>query len=138
MQPPTPVDRSSQECHLLDRAVALWRKAQVLYETSSWEGQPEARAIAEEIADSHPECELLLATLLLDSNQLVAAYALLTLELMRSSILQDLPSAVLERRSIVTLAYSGIKTSMELGALARQGQKRARKRASERPTSVVS
>jgi hypothetical protein len=138
MQPPTPVDRSSQDCDLVDRAVALWRKAQVLYEASSWEGRPEARATAEQIAASHPECEPLLASLLFDNSQLVAAYALLTLERMRSSVLQDLPSAVLESRSNVALVYSGIKTSMELGILARQVQERARKRASDRPTSVES
>ncbi len=138
MQLTTVEDRPTQGRNLLEHAAGLWRKANVLYETASWEGQPEARAIAEQIAASHPECEPLLVSLLLDSSQLVAAYALLTLELMRSPSLQDLPPALLERRSNVTLIYSGIKTSMDLGAFARQIQKRARHRSSDRPKLVGS
>jgi hypothetical protein len=138
MPPPTLEARSTQARDLVDYAAGLWRKAQVLYETASWEGQPEARAIAEQIAASHPECEPLLVSLLLDSSQLIAAYALLTLELMGSPSLQNLPPVLLERRSNVTLIYSGIKTSMDLGGLARQVQKRARHRSSERPKLVGS
>jgi len=107
-----------------------WRKAQVLYETPSWKGQPEARAIAEQIAGSHPECEPALASLIQDSSQLVAAYALLTLELMKSPVLQNIPPDVLQRRSKVTLVCGSVKTTMDLGGLARQIQKRAGERSS--------
>jgi hypothetical protein len=123
--PELPADNPSQECEILARAIALWRKAQVLYQAPSWNGQPEPRAIAEQIANSHPECEPALGRLILDSNQLVAAYALLTLELMKSPILQNLPSEVFQRRSSVTVVCGSIKTAMDLGAWARQVQKRA-------------
>jgi hypothetical protein len=120
---------------LLDRAVAIWRKAQILYETGSWRGKPEAVAIAEELAASHPECESALASLLLDASQLVAAYALLTLELMDSPILQNIPPEVLQRRSRVTLTTGSINVTTDLGSLARQAQLRARKRAGLPPAS---
>jgi hypothetical protein len=120
----------------MQHAITLWRKAQVLYQGCSWEGQPEALAIAEQIAAGNPECQPLLSTLLLDSNQLVVAYALLTLELMRSPVLLDLPADLLKRRSSVMLAFTGVMTPTNLGALARQVQKRARQRESERATSI--
>lgn len=129
MQTPVPSpEHAVQDCELLNRAIVVWRKAQVLYETPSWKGQPEARAIAEQIAGSHPECEPALASLILDGSQLVAAYALLTLELMRSPVLQNIPLEVLQQRSNVTLVCGSVKTSMDLGGWARQIQKRARER----------
>jgi hypothetical protein len=131
-------DSTSQACDLFQRAIASWRKAQVLYQGRSWRGQPEALAIAEQIAACHPECEPMLSDLLLDGSQLVVAYALLTLEFMQSSVLLKLPAELLQRHSHVTLSFSGIMTSTDLGALARQVQKRAGKRASDQPTSVVS
>lgn len=138
MQTPIPADNSSKGCELLEHAIAKWRKAQVLYQAPSWKGQPEARAIAEQIAAAHPECEPALASLLLDENPLVVAYALLTLELMRSPVLQNLPSEVLQRRSNVTLVTGSIKTAMDLGGLARQVQKRAKGQSSDQPPSPVS
>jgi hypothetical protein len=136
MSSTTQAEHTSQESDLVQRAITLWRKAQVLYQGCSWEGQPEALAIAEQIAAGNPECEPLLSALLSDRNQLVVAYALLTLELMRSPVLLELPAELLERRSSVMLAFTGVMTTTNLGALARQIQKRAKQRASERPTSV--
>ena len=87
-------DSTRQGSDLLQRAIALWRKAQVLYQGHSWQGQPEALAIVEQIAAGHPECEPMLADLLLDGNQLVVAYVLLTLEFMQSPVLLNLPAAL--------------------------------------------
>jgi hypothetical protein len=130
-------DSRSQGCDLLQRAIASWRKAQVLYQGHSWQGQPEALAIAEQIAACHPECEPMLADLLLDGSQLVVAYALLTLEFMRSPVLLNRPAELLQRRSQVTMAFSGVMTSTDLGALTRQVQKRAGKRSSDQPTPAA-
>jgi hypothetical protein len=138
MQASAPADNASQGCELLDRAIVIWRKAQVLHQAPSWKGEPEARAVAEQIAADRPECEPVLASLLLDKSQLVAAYALLTLELMRSSVLQSLPSEVLQRRANVTLITGSVKTTIDLGGLARQVQKRAKEWASDPLTSPVS
>jgi hypothetical protein len=138
MKTPNPSVDPGAAPALLDRAVALWRKAQVLHEVPSWKGQPEARALAERIAASHAASESALAALLLDSNQLVVAYALLTLELMRSPVLRDLPSELLQRRSNITIVSGSVKTGMDLGGLARQIQKRARARADVQPTPLVS
>jgi hypothetical protein len=135
MQGRTPVDGPSQRPELLERAVAIWRKAQVLFENCSWEGEPKAVAIAEQIAESHPEYEADLAALLLDPSQLVAAYALRTLERMRSPLLENIPSEVLQRRSRVTSSSGSIQDTKELGWLARRAQRRARERAGLPPAS---
>jgi hypothetical protein len=109
----------------LDTAFALWRKAQVVHQAPSWDGKPEARALAEEIAASHPECEAHLAAALTNESALVVAYALLSLELMNSRLLQSLPEALLQRRSNITLVTGSFKNGMDLGGLARQLQNRA-------------
>ena len=96
MQRPTPVDGPSQRPELLERAVAIWRKAQILFEGLSWQGEPKAAAIVEQIAETHPEYEGDLASLLVDPSQLVAAYALQTLERMRSPLLENIPAEVLQ------------------------------------------
>lgn len=108
----------------LDRAVRVWRKAQIVHQTPSWDGRPEARAIAEEIAQ-HPEYEPLLLDLLADPSQLVAAYSLMALELMGSARLKELPAGLLANRSNITVAVGSVRIGMDLGGLARQVQKRA-------------
>jgi hypothetical protein len=92
-------------------------------------------AIAEELAASHSECGPALASLLLDASQLVAAYALQTLELMESPLLRDIPPEVLQRRSRVTITTGSIHMTTELGWLARRAQRRARARAGIPPGS---
>jgi hypothetical protein len=131
METPAKPVESNQQTIILERALSVWRKAQVLHEGPSWKGHPEARAIAEEIAAAHPECEESLASLLADKCQFVAGYALLTLELMRSRIIEDLPDEILQRRSNVSVVYEGIRSATDLGGLARQIRKRARGNASE-------
>ena len=69
--------------------------------------------------------------MLLQPNQLVTAYALLTLELMNSGKLGELPAALLADRSNVTLVLGSVKNGMDLGGLARQIQKRAKTRRAE-------
>jgi hypothetical protein len=135
MQGQTTVDGPSQRPELLERAVAIWRKAQLLFEGLSWQGEPKALAIAEQIAESHPDYEADLAALLFDPSQLVAAYALRTLERMRSPLLESIPSEVLQRRSRVTVNTGSIQMSTDLGCLAREAQRRARARAGLPPAS---
>jgi hypothetical protein len=115
-----------QDC--VDRAVAIWRNAQVLHESPAWQGQPAARAIAEELASDWPEADSDLVGVLADDHAIVVGYALLTLELMNSATLHNLPAELLERRSKVTLVDGSFKTSMDLGGLARRVQKRAQSR----------
>jgi hypothetical protein len=112
----------------LEKVFAIWRKAQVVHQAPSWDGKPEARALAEEIAATHPEHEAALAAALADESALVVAYALISLELMNSRCLQKLPDALLQRRSNITLIAGSFKSSMDLGGLARQIQKHATER----------
>ena len=100
-------------------------KARVVYESPSWEGQPPARALVEQIVQI-AECHDRLLGLLSSPNQLVVAYALQTLALMGSPALADLPDELLERRQQVTFLCGSFKNSMDLGGLARQIRKRAR------------
>ena len=110
-------------CEVVDRAVEVWKKAQVVYQSPSWEGRPEARAFAERIAAEFRQCEHKLVKLLSHENQLVVAYALLTLQLMGSESLRTLPAELLQRRSKITLRTGSFSTSMDVGGLARQLQK---------------
>jgi len=112
---------------LLTEAAEVWAKAQVVYESSSWEGNPQARALVEQISRL-PECHEGLLALLSSPRQLVVAYALHTLELMNSPVLAELPDELLERRQQVTSLCGSFKMSMDLGGLARQIRKRARER----------
>jgi hypothetical protein len=119
----TTIEDGNVGCDIVDRAVEVWKKAQVLYQSPSWEGRPEARAFAERIATDFQEGEHKLVKLLEHENQLVVAYALLTLQLMGSRGLRALPAELLERRSKITLRTGSFSTSMDLGGLARQFQK---------------
>src|SRR5262249_36619410 len=112
---------------LLAEVAKVWAKAQVVYESPSWKGNPTARALVEQIAQVS-ECHDGLLTLLSSPSQLVVAYALLTLELMKSSALADLPDELLERLQQVTSVCGSFKNSIDLGGLARQIRKRARER----------
>lgn len=116
---------------LLDEAVRVWAKAQVVYDSPSWKGHPPARALVEQVA-SVPECHDGLVALLSSSSQLVVAYTLRTLELMDSPALAALPDELLERRQQVTFLCGSFKNSMDLGGLARQIRKRARATAEPR------
>lgn len=123
MDPVEPIGR--EEAEVLRQAVAAWRRAQVVHQTPSWEGQPEARAAAEKIA-LHGRFESPLLGLLANSNQLVVAYALIALELMGSDRLASLPETLLANRSNLTLQFGSIRNAMDLGGFARQVRKRAR------------
>jgi len=111
---------------LLDEAAQVWAKAQVVYESPSWDGHPPARVQVEQIARC-PECHGGLIALLSSPCQLVVAYVLETLELMGSPALAELPDELLERRQQVTFVMGSFKNSMDLGGLARQLRKRARR-----------
>ena len=121
----TSVENENAGSDAIDRAVAVWKKAQVVYQSPSWEGKPEPRALAERIASKHRDCEDKLLPLLADDNQLVVAYALLTLQLMGSQSLGSLPAAVLKRQSKITLKTGSFSISTDVGGFARQLQKGA-------------
>jgi hypothetical protein len=106
---------------LLEDAVAIWSKAQIVHQSPSWEHRPEARFLAEEIA-RQPEYESGLVNLLANPNQFVVAYSLITLELMGSRRLRELPVELLSNRSNITLCLGSVRVGMDL---ARQIQKRA-------------
>jgi hypothetical protein len=110
---------------LLEEAARVWAKAQIVYESPSWQGHPPARALVEQLARI-PECHDGLLALVPSRHQLVVAYTLQTLEMMGSRALAELPQELLDRRQQVTFLCGSFKNSMDLGGLARQIRKRAR------------
>jgi hypothetical protein len=98
---------TSKGADLITIAVGLWRGAQVLYGTPAWEGRPEARAISEEIAERHPECE----------------------DDLKRKFVENLPAELLARKASITISEGSFRTKMDLGGLARQIQKQCRARA---------
>jgi hypothetical protein len=126
MQNRTAPQATADAEEIISRAVEVWRKAQVVYDCPPRLGYPEALAVAEEIAKSHPECESLLIDLLLDNHQLVVAYSLLTLKMMKSAALQNLPADLLQRRSNIKIISGSFANGTDLGGLTREIQKRAR------------
>jgi len=110
---------------LLAEAAQVWAKAQVVYDSPSWEGHPPARVLIEQIAHV-PECHEGLLALLKSPSQLVVAYALHALVLMGSPALADLPDELLERRQQITIQCGSFRNSMDLGGLARHIRKTAR------------
>jgi hypothetical protein len=122
--------RSSEEETLLDKAVKVWSKAQIVYITPPRLGDSEARVLVEELA-RRPEYESALFDLLAAPSQLVVAYSLKTLELMGSRRLKELPPDLLTNRRNVTLLYGSVRVGMDLGSLARQVQKTAREAAAD-------
>jgi hypothetical protein len=113
---------------LLERAEFVWARAQVLYEAPPRLGEPEALRLVEEVAQ-RPECEEGLVGQLGSPKPLVVAYALLTLRRMGSPVLAELPDALLNRRENVAIQCGCIRNGMDLGGLARQYRKQARRRA---------
>lgn len=122
---------SDEAADRLERAVVLWRKAQVVHEGPTRLGFPEPLEAMLEIARGHLECHDGLVRLLSDTNQLVVAYALLALEMLGSGVVENLPEGLLGRREKITIDIGSFRSSMDLGGLARQVQKRARQRRQE-------
>jgi hypothetical protein len=114
-----------------EHAADIWRKAQVVYEGPTRLGIPEPLEAVFDIASGHPNCVDELVNLLRSDSQLVIAYALLTLQAMGCGILENLPQELLDRREKVTIHTGSFQSSMDLGGLARQIQKRARQRRQE-------
>jgi hypothetical protein len=120
-----------QATNLLDEAARVWAKAQIVYESPSREGHPQARALAEEIAQL-PECHEGLLAMLSSTNHLVVAYTLQTLEMMGSPALVDLPDELLDSKRNLTIQAGSFRNSMDLGGFARQIRKRAQEKARKR------
>ncbi len=117
---------------ILDRAIRLWEKAQVLYTAPTRLPQfPEPLAVAERIAGEYPQFHDALVDLLSSPRQMVVAYALMTLRLMRSPILANLPEELAQRKEKVTIAAGCFLNSMDLGGLVRQYRKEAKRRAGQ-------
>ncbi len=120
---------STSRTDLLTDAVEAWKKAQTVRDSPSWNGRPEGRHFAE-VLSGRRDLEPQLCVILNHENQLVAAYAILTLELMDSKVVGDLPKELLGRKEKVTVIMGSFANKMELGAFARQRRKRWNKRAS--------
>jgi hypothetical protein len=110
---------------LLERAALTWAKAQVLYERPPRLGESKELQLVQENA-KHPECEEGLIVMLASPNQLVVAYALMTLRWMRSPVLANLSDELLSRRENISVQCGSFRTKMDLGGLARQYRKEAR------------
>jgi hypothetical protein len=113
---------------ILDRAIQSWGKAQVLYTGPTLTGLPEPLELAQKIAADYPQFHDGLVALLSSSDQLVAAYALLTLRMMGSPVLANLPAELLSRKGQVTVVMGCFLNAMDLGGLARQYQKEAQRK----------
>lgn len=109
--------------NLFERALALWPRAQVVFEGPSWEGKPEAAALTEAIAEHGSELEAQLIANVNHPNHLIAAYCLVTLERIKSNALRSLPAALLERTEKVTWRLGSFSQMTELGAYARHKRK---------------
>jgi hypothetical protein len=69
-----------------------------------------------------------LVGLLSSPNQLVVAYALLTLRKMNSNVRANLTGDLANRKQKITFVAGSFLNSMDLGGLARQYRKEARRR----------
>src|SRR5262245_12052926 len=105
---------SDEAADRLERAVGLWRKVQVVHEGPTRQGFPEPLEAMLEIARGHLECHDGLVRLLVENDQLVVAYALLTLQMMGSHVLEELPEGLLGREKI-TIDIGSFRSSMDLG-----------------------
>ncbi len=103
------------------KALEEWGKAQIFKETE-WKGASDSAYLVD-VLKNRPEVEDELVTLLTHPNQLVVAYSLLTLSLMRSSKLGNLPSELLDRKEKISRHSGSFREKMELGAYAKQVQK---------------
>ena len=113
---------------LLAEATRVWAAAQIVREEPSWQGEPIARALVEQVA-AMPECHDRLLSLLSSPSQLVVAHALQSLELMGSPVLAKLPDELCDRCQQVSFQCGSFRNSMDLGGYARQVRKRAKRRA---------
>lgn len=108
--------------NLTERALTSWAKAQVVQVSPSFEGEPEESSWIERLAESREE-EGNLIQLLESENQLVVAYALVTLERMGSKKLNAEIDKLCGRREKITLLDGSFCTPMDLGGLARRMRK---------------
>jgi hypothetical protein len=111
----------------LAKAINVWKRAQILFLGPAWNCQPEARYVAELLRD-RVDLEMKLIELLKHESQLVSAYSLVVLDLMDSQELGQLPEGLLGRKEKITTHMGSFSDKMELGAYARQIQKRWRDR----------
>ena len=112
---------NSQE-DLLAKATVEWEQAQFLFIERAWRGKPVASHYVE-VLKTRSDLEPELVKLLSHPSQLVAAYSLLTLDLMDSSAVGVLPEVLLKRSEKLTKLMGSFADKMEFGAFARQIQK---------------
>jgi hypothetical protein len=111
---------------LLDAAVQMWSKAQVVHNPGRTETPSEAmvRTIADEIEKYRER----LVGCLSHESQLVAAYALLVLSKVNDPALNELPTELLTCHEKITVRSGSFSHKMELGAFARMLRKEAWRR----------
>jgi hypothetical protein len=109
---------------LFERALVLWSKPQMIRESRSWKGQPEARALCEILAERISESEPLLYSGLSHSNQHMVAYCLLSLDLGSSPRLCDLPEGLDSDKRHVSMIFGSFINQMQIGDLARKLRKK--------------
>jgi hypothetical protein len=110
---------------LLDAAVQIWRKAQIVCNPSR-AGSP-SEAMVGTIANQVGKYRERLVQCLSHESQLVAAYALV-FEKTNDPVLSELSTEVLNRHDKITIVRGSFSEKMELGAFARMLQKEARRR----------
>ena len=112
---------------ILKRAIEEWCNAQVLFNCPTWRGQPVARHLVEQLRH-HPEIDEELIMLLSHKCQLVVAYSLVTLDMMDSPAVGNLPVELLARTEKITEVTGSFREKMELGAFARRTERFWRQR----------
>ena len=116
-----------EQSRLVAEAAVVWSQAERVY-LAPPKGDSDAWNAVERLAGKKAckQVESLLIDLLSHPNQLVVAYALFTLELMKSAACGSLPAQLLERKEKISVLMGCFLNKMELGAFARQVQKRNR------------
>jgi hypothetical protein len=113
---------------LLRRAASVWAKSQLLHEEPTRAGIPLSLSLVDEIAERE-DCHVGLVELLSSPHPLVVGYALAVLARKASPILAELSDELCNRRENLSIQCGSVRTSMDLGGLARQYRKRARENA---------
>jgi hypothetical protein len=92
----------------------------------TWQGEPAATALVEQVVAKWPERRDQIGGLVTHPIALVVAHALLCLHRARDPMLLSLDAALLESTKAVSIQEGSFRTSSNLGSLARKWVKQAR------------
>ena len=111
---------------LVDRAIKVWKKAQVIRTDPTFRGEPEPAFLSESLEKLGSRAEEPLTQLLYHEHPLVCAYALWTLFKVGSPVFDWLPDELMKRKERVTIRSGSFSTRNNLGGWAAHLRKRFR------------